>query len=506
MWLSGLLLGLYPLLAALAALLYVAKKRRVYAHQRRHAHSDPQQRVLTVGVFHPYANGGGGGERVLYCALLALLKHVRRCNLRDVQRASPLSLRVLLFAGDDGLTAAQLLHRAADRFNLPELLTLQLDAHVRLVPLALRYTLEPERYPRFTLLWQAVAHMRLAVEAFRTGERLGVFPDVWLDTTGCAFSYVVARVLYACTVVAYVHYPMISTDMIAKVQQRSTDFNNDAAIASSAARSTLKLLYYRVFAAVYGLVGRLCTDVVLVNSTWTYRHIKALWGGEPVIVYPPCGDMEELLAMPSDAREPALALSISQFRPEKNQRLQLEALHVLLTKHGELVRSTHPALKLVLLGSCRNADDEARVKLLREQCADLGLSASVEFVVNASFAELKKYLARASIGLHTMYNEHFGISIVEMMAAGLVVIANNSGGPAADIVQPGTGFLALTADEYAERMLRVLQATADETDALRSRARDGSRRFSDLAFEEQLVAAIERAVFGVLTPSPAERS
>jgi len=33
-----------------------------------------------------------------------------------------------------------------------------------------------------------------------------------------------------------------------------------------------------------------------------------------------------------------------------------------------------------------------------------------------------------------MWNEHFGISIVEMMAAGLVVVAHKSGGPLMDII------------------------------------------------------------------------
>lgn len=41
---------------------------------------------------------------------------------------------------------------------------------------------------------------------------------------------------------------------------------------------------------------------------------------------------------------------------------------------------------------------------------------------------------KAKAGLHTMLEEHFGISIVEMMAAGLYTIAHNSGGPKDDII------------------------------------------------------------------------
>ena len=40
----------------------------------------------------------------------------------------------------------------------------------------------------------------------------------------------------------------------------------------------------------------------------------------------------------------------------------------------------------------------------------------------------------SSIGVHTMWNEHFGIGVVEYMAAGLIPIAHNSGGPQMDIV------------------------------------------------------------------------
>lgn len=61
---------------------------------------------------------------------------------------------------------------------------------------------------------------------------------------------------------AYVHYPIISTDMIFKVQKRDAGFTNDAAIAASSSRSVAKYIYDRLFAGAYSLVGKYCTDVV----------------------------------------------------------------------------------------------------------------------------------------------------------------------------------------------------------------------------------------------------
>lgn len=43
-------------------------------------------------------------------------------------------------------------------------------------------------------------------------------------------------------------------------------------------------------------------------------------------------------------------------------------------------------------------------------------------------------MAASKVGLHTMKEEHFGISIVEMMAAGMLTIAHKSGGPLKDIL------------------------------------------------------------------------
>lgn len=43
-------------------------------------------------------------------------------------------------------------------------------------------------------------------------------------------------------------------------------------------------------------------------------------------------------------------------------------------------------------------------------------------------------MSQALIGIHTMKDEHFGISVVDMMAAGLITIAHDSAGPRLDII------------------------------------------------------------------------
>ena len=103
-----------------------------------------------------------------------------------------------------------------------------------------------------------------------------------------------------------------------------------------------------------------------------------------------------------------------------------------------------------------------------------------------------------------MWNEHFGIGIVEMMAAGLIVIAHNSGGPKSDIVVPyphcrnddtsvasTTGFLATTVDEYAGRIHYIMSLDESEISAIRQNAIESSKRFTDEVFAQSFTTAME---------------
>lgn len=89
-----------------------------------------------------------------------------------------------------------------------------------------------------------------------------------------------------------------------------------------------------------------------------------------------------------------------------------------------LTNSIDAQIKLIIIGSCRNDEDYVRLKNMQDLSKHLSLENSVEFKVNVSYQELIQNYQLASIGLHTMWNEHFGIGVVECMAAGLITVAN----------------------------------------------------------------------------------
>eukprot|EP00963_Diacronema_lutheri_P006356 scaffold544_cov320-Pavlova_lutheri.AAC.70 len=421
-----------------------------------------------VAFFHPFARDGGGGERVLWCAVQA------------VQSDLPNAV-VHLYSGDDA-DAEELRKRAIEVFGV------EIHRPVHVVRLKLRRLVQAETYPRFTMIGQAVGSILLGLEAI-----FKLTPAVFIDTSGYAFTYPLAK-LAGSKVVAYVHYPTISTDMLARVRQRKSMYNNDQGVSGSAWKSNIKLLYYRWFASMYGMVGR-CADVTMVNSTWTRNHIAQIWQGREVhIVYPPC-DTGGLERLDYDGPRELEIISIAQFRPEKDHRLQIESFAHALSRVKDVPGMKHLSnMRLRLVGSCRNAADETRVKELRLLSEELGVEHHVHFSVGISYPELKKHLGAATCGIHTMVDEHFGIGVVEYMAAGTIPIAHHSGGPLTDIVVPyegrGTGFLATTLEEFSSAILEVLSMPVPARRSMARAARAHASTFSTARFLASFTTAV----------------
>ncbi|KAI8322790.1 UDP-Glycosyltransferase/glycogen phosphorylase [Martensiomyces pterosporus] len=471
-----------------------------------------------AGFFHPYPNAGGGGERVLWTMIKA------------IQDKYPFVV-CIIYSGDK-VPRDELLLNVKSKFGLdirPET--------IYVVELTKRWWVD-HKFPRLTLLMQSFGSVLLASNAINR-----FCPDMFIDTVGYAFTYPLIRLLTArIPIISYTHYPAISSDMQTMVSSRESGFNNDSAIAGSALLTTLKSIYYKVFAHMYAYAGSFASTI-MTNSSWTQNHIVKLFGMPKMtkVIYPPC-DTRALAEFPLSGRQP-FVVSLAQFRPEKNHKLQVEAFAKFLKSHPERALpanmkapSTESLLKdsrqaevsgkpaplskypaLIMMGGARNIEDEARAEELRQLAKKLGVERQVHVIVNAPWSEVQEWLKFGKIGMHTMRDEHFGINIVEMLAAGLFTIAHDSAGPKLDIITPaircatdGTpevptvedaqaylnpagdketdpefpvGMVATTADEFASMIALALSLEGPVSDSICRAARStATTKFSEDAF------------------------
>ncbi|URE42319.1 Glycosyl transferases group 1 [Musa troglodytarum] len=262
-----------------------------------------------------------------------------------------------------------------------------------------------------------------------------------------------------------------------RVLQHSSMYNNDAPIAIS---------------WLSWSVGS-CAHLAMVNSSWTRSLIDCLWKIPPLTkrVYPPCDTSSlQMLPLGKPVKSPVI-ISVGQFCPEKAHSLQLEAF-----AHAVgILDQDMPRPKLQFMGSCRNKQDEERLWKLKERCRELNLDNFVEFHRDASYRDLVQLLCGAVSGLHSMIDEHFGISVVEYMASAVIPIAHNSAGPKMDIAlnEGGrkTGFLASNKEEYTEAILKVITMAEAERLAIAAVVRKCTQRFSEQKFFKDFKAAVQ---------------
>jgi alpha-1,2-mannosyltransferase len=412
-------------------------------------------RKVIFGFFHPYANAGGGGERVLWAAIKQTLAN------------NELNVCAVYVGRQEGVTPSVLLTQAKERFGI------ELDEErVVFIFLTKRRLVDDSFWPRFTLIGQAIGSVLLAYEAISL-----LVPDVFVDTMGYAFCYPLISWVLDIPIMAYVHYPFISSDMFKGISFFS-----------------FKNAYWRIMMLAYAYVGSYAT-VVATNSTWTNNHIKSLWWYQQQpdhvkTVYPPCATQD--FEIPEKKPRSPVAVCISQFRPEKRHDF-------LLNEFAKFMKSYKGSAKphLILIGSVRNDDDKSRVYSLRLLARELELTDDyVTFVLDAPWSNVRAMLQSSSVGVNAMWNEHFGMGIVEYMAAGLIPIAHNSAGARMDIIKDDKGVPGFLFASESDRDFRADEKIDDLATALekafnleepeifeyRLRAYEAAQRFSDDVF------------------------
>ncbi len=204
-------------------------------------------------------------------------------------------------------------------------------------------------------------------------------------------------------------------------------------------------------------------DRLLAVSDFTREFIREKWGRDATTLYPPCpiDTYDDLCNRPKEN----LVITVGRIGPEKRMELFLD------------IARGMPRVDFAIIGSV-SPDKKSYFDTLRKNAPS-----NVSFVI-APLRKVKDILGKAKAYVHCALNEHFGITIVESMAAGCVPVVHNSGG-AREIVANNVGYKWDTVGQASMQIANLM-----EDDSLRREfskaAAARSKGFGPEAFESGL--------------------
>jgi glycosyltransferase involved in cell wall biosynthesis len=238
--------------------------------------------------------------------------------------------------------------------------------------------------------------------------------------------------------------------------------------------------YFKPYSMITHYLGMRATtrpNLMLTISKFSREAIREAFPGvHPYILYPPV-DIERFsraYSQPINARE-VKVLVVSRFSPEKRIENAIKIAHILGGK-----------IQFQVVGSLAPAN-RPYYKRLQQMIENLGLTQIVKLTPNASNEELIDSMSKSMIYLHTMIGEHFGVSIVEAMAAGLVPIVPAIGG-CSEIVP--TDHQYNTLEEAADHIAKNAKYVNDEK---RLEMHEISMQYSPNNFRKAMRLYIEQA-------------
>jgi glycosyltransferase involved in cell wall biosynthesis len=226
-------------------------------------------------------------------------------------------------------------------------------------------------------------------------------------------------------------------------------------------------------------------QLVLANSRYTQSWIARRWGRQSQLLYPPVA-VEQLAP---GSKQPQI-LSVGRFFTGLHSKGQFELAHAF----AQLCDTGLRGWRLILAGRVDSTQPEHLAYLDRVRAAARGYP--VEVIPNADTARLRDLYARSSLywhaaglGADTAHApercEHFGISLVEAMAAGCVPLAYACGGPAELVEHTLNGYLWRDTSELA-RYTRALVHDEATRQTLAQAALTRSTAFGWDAFARQV--------------------
>jgi glycosyltransferase involved in cell wall biosynthesis len=233
-------------------------------------------------------------------------------------------------------------------------------------------------------------------------------------------------------------------------------------------------------------IASLRRNLTLVNSGYIASLVRALYGVEPQIVFPPVAG--NFAPQPWATRHHRI-VCLGRITPEKELPRVIEIVR--------RVRAQGLELPLLVIGpwDC----SAAYVRTLRRL-----FEMHQDWITprhNVGRAELVRLLAESRYGIHGMHDEHFGMAVAEMQRAGCLVFVPDYGGPQ-EIIGHESRLMYASIEEAVARIAAVLRDPALQA-VLHQQALQRQGWFTAERFMGEIREVVHRFVYETSTVSSA---
>ena len=173
----------------------------------------------------------------------------------------------------------------------------------------------------------------------------------------------------------------------------------------------------------YGYWNLMKNSTVITNSEFSRREIVNALGLDNIYILSPPIDIETFrnvaLTTNEDDETNDIILVISRIAPHKKIENAI--------KLAKILKDNNIGKGMKIVGNLYYYffDFYSEIK---QMVLDLGLTDYITFEINASLEKLLSIIRQSRVYFHPMIGEHFGMAVLEAMAAGLIPVVPNQGG------------------------------------------------------------------------------
>lgn len=223
---------------------------------------------------------------------------------------------------------------------------------------------------------------------------------------------------------------------------------------------------------------------IVANSKYSASILKKTYNKESVVIYPGI-NLHDFQNISEYQNRENQVLCVGAINKLKNQKFLVDCI-------SEIPIKSRP--NLVLVGNGFNSSYLKEVK-------SYAIERKVKLLIylNASKLQLRKIYLKSKVFTYPSHKEPFGLVILEALACGLPIVANNEGGYI-ELISNNNGYLLknFQKKEWA-RYIQLLMSDSRLWSRFSKINKSHARKYSELLMNKRLVKVIEQNIH--LSPS-----